>query len=93
MFCLPVMFPTDTTQDVKNLLIAYTASSNPDVMYLNEAMKEHDKKQFIETMLKEVQSQMTGSHYIIMKRSQVPEGAQIFPLVWAMQKRESKPRK
>ena len=37
--------------------MAFVASSNPDIMYLDEAMKQPDKLQFQQAMIEEVKSQ------------------------------------
>ena len=87
IFCMTTMFPEDNVQGIKHPVMAYAASSNPDVMYLHEAMKQPDKKQFVEAMLKEVQGQLNGGHYVIVHKSQVPEGAQVFPSVWALRRK------
>ena len=31
--------------------IAFTASSDPDIMYVHEAMKQHDKREFVQAMV------------------------------------------
>jgi hypothetical protein len=48
-------------------------------MYLHQAMKEHDRKQFIAVMEKEVKDQSKNGKFSIVKRSTVPEGVVILP--------------
>ena len=39
--------------------MAYKASTDPDTMYMHQALKEPDKRQFINAMVKEVQQNRT----------------------------------
>jgi hypothetical protein len=45
--------------------MAFAASSNPDVMYLDQAMKEPDREKFEEAMLEEVRAHTENGHWII----------------------------
>ena len=42
--------------------IAYSASSDPDVMYVDQAMKQPDRKQFIKAMAEEVEAHTKNHH-------------------------------
>jgi hypothetical protein len=81
------MFPVRTTN--KHPLMVYKATSDPNTtMYLHQAMKERDRKQFIEAMFKEVQDQWSNNrHFSIVKKTTVPEGVKIFPTVWQMKRK------
>jgi hypothetical protein len=67
--------------------IAFTASTNPDIMYLDQALKEPDSKQFQQAMLDEVQSHTDNGHWEVIWIWQVPEGEKILPSVWAMRRK------
>ena len=67
--------------------IAFAASSDPDTMYLHEAMRQPDREQFIEAMVKEVTTHTERGHWEIMSRSGVPEGTDVLPAVWAMKRK------
>ena len=52
--------------------MAYKTSTDPDIMYMHEAMREKDKEQFILTMQKKVEDQMSKelfSRYLSCPRS------------------------
>ena len=68
-------------------LMAFAASTDPDTMYYHEAMREPDKRQFLEAMQKEVQSHTDNGVWELMPMSQVPQGAQVLPSVWAMKRK------
>jgi hypothetical protein len=67
--------------------IACLASTNPDIMYYDQALKEPDSKQFEEAMLKEVQDHTENEHWVITNRKDVPEGTAVLPAVWAMRRK------
>jgi hypothetical protein len=56
-------------------------------MYFHQAMKEHDRKQFIKAMEKEVKDQTKKGNFSIVKRSKVPGGVIILPTVWQMKRK------
>ena len=67
--------------------IAFATSSDPDVMYLHEAMKQPDRKQFVQAMIDEVTTHTNRGHWKIIPISQVPRGTKILPAVWAMRRK------
>jgi hypothetical protein len=62
-------------------LTVFKATSDPDTMYLHHAMKEHDQKEFVAAMDKEVKDQSKNENFSIVKRTTVPEGVVILPTV------------
>jgi hypothetical protein len=86
------MFPV--REDDTNPLLAYKASADADTMYMHEAMKAPDRKQFISAMEKEVADQSGNKNFLIIHQSKVPQGATILPTVWQIkQKRDIKTQK
>jgi hypothetical protein len=67
--------------------IAFAASSDPDIMYLHEAMREPDKKQFVQAMIDEVTTHTERGHWKIIPITDVPTGTKILPAVWAMRRK------
>ena len=76
----------DETQDLHPLQ-ALAASADPDTMYLHEAMKQPDRKQFIVAMEEEVRAQSDNKNWKIVRKSEVPKDATILPAVWAMKRK------
>ena len=60
-------------------IMAMKASTDPNIMYLHQALKEPDKSKFVEAMKKEVRDQMDNSNYPIVSRAKVPKGKTISP--------------
>jgi hypothetical protein len=67
--------------------IAFAASSDPDIMYLHEAMRQPDKKQFVQAMIDEVTTHTEKGHWKIIPITEVPKGTKILPAVWAMRRK------
>jgi len=85
IMCLSAMYPDEgITEDP---LLALAASSDPDIMYYHQAMREPDKKQFIKAMVQEVEGQIKNNNFSIIERSQVPQGTKVLPAVWAMRRK------
>jgi hypothetical protein len=64
--------------------IAFAASSDPDVLYIHEAMQQKDKPQFITAMKEEVEGQTINGNWVLVEQNQLPPGTRILPCVWAM---------
>jgi hypothetical protein len=76
-----------TIQDKMEQPMAFVASTNPDVMYMDQAMKEPDSQHFHEAMLKEVKAHTDNGHWTIVKRDTVPKGVDVLPAVWVMRRK------
>ena len=71
--------------------LAFLAKSDPDTLYYNQAMKAPDAKEFRLAMQGEVNDHCNNKHWVLCRRSQVPEGVKDLDSVWAMrQKRRIK---
>ncbi|KAL7564555.1 hypothetical protein ACA910_013956 [Epithemia clementina (nom. ined.)] len=67
--------------------LAFATSSDPDVMYLHEALRTPDRRQFLEAMDVEIQGHVKGKHWIVVPRTEVPKGTRILDAVWSMQRK------
>jgi hypothetical protein len=67
--------------------IAFAASSDPDNLYMHEAMRQPDKKEFIKAMKKEVYSHEVNDHWERVKRTNIPKQHKVLPSVWAMKRK------
>ena len=73
--------------------MACKASTDPDVMYMHEAIRQKDSAKFLEAMQKEVDDQMANGNFTIVRKFKVPKDKIILPAVWQMrQKRDIKTR-
>ena len=93
IFCYQALHPETWEHEDEDPLMVYKATADPDTMYMHQAMEQPDKANFIEAMEKEVRDQMDNGNFTIIRRTQVPEGATILPMVWQMRrKRDIKTR-
>lgn len=95
IFCMQAITEKQPTQltDTEPLR-CYKATSDPDTMYHHQAMKEPDAAYFKEAMKKEVEDQFKNGNYRVVRRSDIPKDATVFPSVWQMKrKRDIKTRK
>ena len=67
--------------------MAYKATSDPDTMYLHEAMKQPDKAEFLKAMQKEVEDQTKNGNFSLKHRKDIPRDALILPAVWQMKRK------
>jgi len=77
----------DQSEDLMDTLenpIAFAACTNPDIMYLHEAMKAPNKAEFEKAMAEEVASHTDNNHWELVSRNTVPKGVEVLPAVWAM---------
>ena len=67
--------------------IAFLVSTNPDTMYLQQAMKAPDRDKFVEAMDVEIKAHEDNDHWVVRKRSEIPKGSPVLPAVWAMRRK------
>ena len=61
--------------------IAYAVSTDPDTMYMEQAMLQPDRKQFLKAMADEVNAHTQNGHWRLILRSEVPPGIKVLPSV------------
>jgi hypothetical protein len=76
-----LVVPQDWTAQ-EDPIAAISTSADPDTMYYHEAMKEPDKAQFLEAMVKEVRDYTDTKNWEVIPKSPVPDGHRILPGVW-----------
>ena len=79
--------PTYLAQDAMTDPIAFTASRDPDTLYLHQAMKSYDAKQFKQAMQSEFKAHCDNKPWEIVPRHTVPKGMIILPAVWSMKRK------
>jgi hypothetical protein len=68
-------------------LEAYAASVDPDVMYLHEAMKQPDRKQFKDAMTNEITDHTEKAFWSLFPKENLAANTKIIPMVWAMRRK------
>ena len=67
--------------------LAYLASSDPYIMYFDQAMKTPDRKKFLNAAIIEANSHCELKHWKILPRKEFLKGQPILDLVWEMKRK------
>jgi hypothetical protein len=67
--------------------ILFHAEMMDDILYLQQALRQPDAKEFVQAVIKEVNGHVDCNNWTLKKRSKVPEEVQIVPSVWSMQRK------
>jgi hypothetical protein len=75
-------------QSISNVdpLVAFKAVADPDTMYYHQAMREPDAAEFRKAMQKEIDDHTEKGHWVLVKRSDLPNGTRVLPSVWSMKR-------
>jgi hypothetical protein len=65
-------------------LIMFHVEMMGDIMYLQQALKQPDAKEFVRAVIKEVNGHMDSNNWTLQKQSKVSENVQIVPSVWSL---------
>ena len=68
-------------------ILVMAASSDPDTLYLHQARKQTDWKEFKNAMFKETQQLIEKNTFTLTKREKVPKEIPILPAVWALRRK------
>jgi hypothetical protein len=68
-------------------LTAFAASADPDTMYLQEALRQPDRQQFLTAMEKEVEDHTKNGNWKVVSRAEIPKGVPVLPAVWSMKRK------
>jgi Reverse transcriptase (RNA-dependent DNA polymerase) len=67
--------------------ILFKATSDPDTLYMHEAMKAPNADQFKEAMRKEAKEHTRKGHWKVVCKEDVPSNSKILPSVWSMKRK------
>ena len=71
---------------MRNPIVFHTKMMG-DIMYLQQALKHHDAKLFVEAVVKEINGHVENRNWDLVHRDTVPQDAQVVPSVWAMRRK------
>jgi hypothetical protein len=73
-------------QDCMRHRIGFLAEMLGDIMYLHQALlRQPDAREFMEAVIKEVNSHIDSNHWKLFPCTEVLEGTEVVPSVWPMQ--------
>jgi hypothetical protein len=70
-------------------LYAFKTHSDPNTMYMHQAMRQPDRDNFVTAMKEEIHSQVEGGVYSIIHESERPTEATLLPSVWQMRRKRN----
>jgi hypothetical protein len=76
-----------TVPETQRPILRPSVPSNPDTMYLHQAMKEPDIEQFKEAMIKEVEDQVDNKNFTVVRQDSVVVDEPVMPTVWQMKRK------
>ena len=65
-------------------LTAFTASANPDVLYIHEVMKVPDRDKFIDAMGAKLKGHKDMGNFVPIPLTHVPKVTKLIDMVWSM---------
>ncbi len=68
--------------------IVFLAEMMGNGMYLHQALRQPDSKEFVEAVIKEVNGHVDNDHWKLIPRMEVPESTEVVPSVHAMQRKQ-----
>ncbi len=75
-------------QDHMRHPIMFLAEMMGDIMYLHQALRQPDARELVEAVIKEVNGHINNNHWKLIPHTEVPEGTEVVPSVWAMQRKQ-----
>ena len=67
--------------------IAFAATTNPDILYWDQAMRAHDRDKFLEAVKVELDGHEKMGNYEPIPIAEVPKGTKLLDMVWSMQRK------
>ena len=67
--------------------IAFAATTNPDILYWDQAMKAHDRDKFLEAVSVELDGHERMGNYKPIPIAKVPPGMKLIDMVWSMRRK------
>ena len=75
------------TQKASEDSIAFAATNNPDILYWDQAMKAHDRDEFLDAIKVELEGHEKMGNYEPVPLEKVPKGKKLLDMVWSMHRK------
>jgi hypothetical protein len=83
-------YPQQEEWDIQQQMedpMAFATHSDPDTMYMHQAMKQPDKAEWLKAMDQEVNDHVAKGHWKLVPLAKVPKGVKVLDAVWAMRRK------
>ena len=71
-------------QDCMRHPIAFLSEMMGDIMHLHQALRQPDSRQFVDSVIKEINGHIDCKHWEVTPRADVPEDTDVLPSVWVV---------
>jgi hypothetical protein len=68
--------------------IAFLAEMMGGIIYLHQVLRQPDAREFVEAVIKDINGHIDSNHWKLIPHAEVPEGTEVVPSVWAMQRKQ-----
>ena len=68
--------------------IAFAATTNPDILYWDQAMKAHDRDKFLDAVSVELDGHKRMGNYEPIPIAKVPQRTKLIDMVWSMRRKQ-----
>lgn len=79
----------DGTLNVIHHAFLTVEAGDNDTYTLKEMLKQEDKNEFIQVMMKEVADHESRNHWTVLPRSEIPNGVKTILVVWSFKRKQS----
>ncbi len=76
-------------QDGMRHPIAFLAEMMGDVMQLHQALRQPGARQFVDSVIKEINGHVDRKHWVVTPRSEVLKDTDVLPSVWAIRRKRN----
>ena len=84
---VPTVYSQYAIQKALEDPIAFAASSNPDILYWDQAMKASDRDKFLEAVDIELDGHERMGNYVPVPLTDLPKGTKLIDMVWSMRRK------
>jgi len=78
-----------SVQDRMRHSIAFLFKMMGDIMHLHQALHQPDSRQFVNSVIKEINGHIDCKHWEVTPRADVPKDTNILPSVWAVKRKRN----
>jgi hypothetical protein len=74
-------------QDEMKDHVVVMSATDEGIMYYDQAMRDPNRQNFVEVVVKEVNDHTTSNHWVLIPRSQVPKEVKVLDSVWSIKRK------
>jgi hypothetical protein len=70
-------------------VLSVAATTDPDTMYWDQAIKQEDATEFIQAAIEEIETHQQQAHWEVVPKSVVPSGTRVLDAIWSMKRKRN----